>query len=131
MNAPFPSYLAPIPAVADVIQAGARAEARGWVPATAGNFSVRIDAAQIAITRSGVDKGELMPDDIFIQNLGAPLRPGSSAEAGLHVRLYRDHPEIGAIFHVHSHGAVVVSRAHADEGAVRIEGWELQKASGA
>ncbi len=40
-----------------VIEAGRHARGRGWVPATSGNFSVRIDEAHIAITRSGVDKG--------------------------------------------------------------------------
>ena len=128
MNAPFPSSPAPAPAVADVIQAGAQAEARGWVPATAGNFSARVNARQIAITRSGADKGALTPNDIWFQDLDAPLRPGSSAEAELHLRLYRDHPDIGAVLHVHSLGAVVVGRAQAEVGAVRLEGRELQKA---
>jgi len=46
-------------AVDAVIAAGRYASARHWVPATSGNFSVRVDDARIAITRSGVDKGAL------------------------------------------------------------------------
>jgi len=115
-------------AVSAVIEAGRAAAARGWVPATSGNFSVRVDAERIAVTRSGVDKGALTQGDVWLQPLAEPLLPGSSAEAALHVRLYRDAPEIGAIFHVHSPAATVLARAHADDGALNIEGWELQKA---
>jgi len=115
-------------AVAGVIAAGRAAALRHWVPATSGNFSVRIDADTIAITRSGVDKGNLQPADILIQPLAVPLLPGSSAEAELHTALYRQRPELGAIFHVHSPAATVLSRLAAPEGRLRLTGWELQKA---
>jgi methylthioribulose-1-phosphate dehydratase len=105
-----------------------RAAARGWVPATSGDFSARIDENSFAVTRSGVDRGSLTPDDLIAQTIDAQLEEGSSAEAALHRRLYRDKPETGAIFHVHSPAASVIGRAHARYGAVRIEGWELQKA---
>ncbi|WP_083567259.1 methylthioribulose 1-phosphate dehydratase [Hyphomicrobium sp. CS1GBMeth3] len=108
---------------------GFRAAAqRHWVPATSGNFSVRIDASRIAITRSGVDKGALTASDVLVQELEAPLRPGSSAEAALHVRLYRDDPDINAILHTHGPASTVIGRAHASDKSVRIHGWELQKA---
>ena len=115
-------------AIEAVIDAGRYAAARQWVPATSGNFSVRIDAQRIAITRSGVDKGALTVPDILIQSLDAPLLPGSSAEAALHIRQYEDDPEIGAIFHIHGPSSAVIARAHLSEAAVRLEGWELQKA---
>jgi len=115
-------------AVAGVIAAGRNAAARHWVPATSGNFSVRIDADTIAITRSGVDKGSLVAADILIQPLDQPLLPGSSAEAELHTALYRERPELGAIFHVHSPAATVLSRLALAEGTLALTGWELQKA---
>jgi len=115
-------------AVAGVIAAGRASAERHWVPATSGNFSVRIDAGTIAITRSGVDKGNLLASDILIQPLAEPLLPGSSAEAELHTALYRERPELGAIFHVHSPAATVLSRLSLGEDSVRLTGWELQKA---
>lgn len=115
-------------AVAAVIAAGRDAARRGWVPATSGNFSVRIDSDSIAITRSGVDKGSLTPADVLIQPLDAPLLAGSSAEAALHVRCYRDEPHVGAIFHIHGLYSSVIGQAHAGRGAVLLNGWELQKA---
>ena len=57
-----------------------------------------------------------------------PLLPGSSAEATLHVRLYHDNPGIQAIFHIHGLYSTVIGRAHAAKDAVRLKGWELQKA---
>jgi methylthioribulose-1-phosphate dehydratase len=115
-------------AVTAVIAAGGRAAEKGWVPATSGNFSVRIDAVTIAITRSGVDKGRLEASDVLIQPLDAPLLPGSSAEALLHIDHYRAHPATGAIFHTHSPHATVIGRAHLSAGTVWLSGWELQKA---
>lgn len=115
-------------AVAAVIDAGQYAATRGWVPATSGNFSVRIDSNHIAITRSGVDKGALAANDILIQPIDRPLLPGSSAEAALHVRRYVDDPSVNAIFHIHGLYSTVIGRAHCEDKTVRIEGWELQKA---
>lgn len=115
-------------AIGAVIDAGRSASGRHWVPATSGNFSVRIDKSSIAITRSGVDKGALKPSDILIQSLDAPLLPGSSAEAALHVRLYLDDPGTGAIFHAHGPYSAVIGQAHLSKGAVQLQGWELLKA---
>lgn len=115
-------------AIAAVIAAGQAASARHWVPATSGNFSVRIDKASVAITRSGVDKGDLQPSDILVQALDAPLVARSSAEAPLHLALYRRYPEIGAILHIHSPAASVLSRLVAGDGRLLLHGWELQKA---
>lgn len=117
-----------VSAINAVIEAGRFASRRGWTPATSGNFSARIDRSHIAITRSGVDKGALDTADVLIQPLDAPLVANSSAEAALHVRRYRDDPTIGAIFHTHGIASTVIGRAHLTDGAVTLEGWELQKA---
>src|ERR1700688_4928875 len=103
-------------AAASVIAAGRWAAERHWVPATSGNFSIRTGRGHIAITRSGVDKGALASNDILLQPLDQPLLPGSSAEASLHVRLYQDNSDIGAIFHIHSVDATVMARVHSSEG---------------
>lgn len=111
-----------------IIKAGKLASERGWVPATSGNFSVRSTQGQVAITRSGVDKGALGLADILRQPIGRALLPGSSAEAALHLRLYAEHDNIGAVFHVHHLAASVLGRVYANQGAIVLEGWELQKA---
>jgi len=115
-------------AIAAVIKAGRDAASRGWAPATSGNFSVRIDADEIAITRSGVDKGALVPADILIQSLRDPLLPGSSAEARLHTSRYLANPHTGAIFHTHGLNSTVLGKAHEKSRGLTLTGWELQKA---
>jgi methylthioribulose-1-phosphate dehydratase len=115
-------------AVQAIIHAGRIAAARGWVPATSGNFSVRIDDRSIAITRSGRDKGSLAADDVVALFLDEALPKGVSAEAPLHLSLYARKPEVNAVFHVHSPAAALISRVHENKAFLRLRGWELQKA---
>lgn len=114
-------------AIDAVIAAGRYAAARGWVPATSGNFSVRI-GDRIAITRSGRDKGALRPEDVAVVALAAPDGEGLSAEAPLHFARYLADPAVGAICHVHTLHSAVLGRRHLEERALRLNGWELQKA---
>ena len=65
--------------------------ARGWVPATSGNFSVR-SGAHILITPTGLDKGMLTPEDLLEIDLEGRAVAGKgkpSAETGLHTILYQ------------------------------------------
>lgn len=101
---------------------------RGSVPATSGNFSVRVGARRVAITRSGVDKGDLTAADVLAADIDAPPPAGASAETPLHLALYRDFPEVGAVVHTHPDAAAVLSLVHAAEGEVVLTGWELLKA---
>jgi methylthioribulose-1-phosphate dehydratase len=114
-------------AIEAIIAAGKHANSRGWVPATAGNFSVRV-GDQIAITRTGRDKGTLTPEDIAIVSLANPDTADLSAEAPLHLARYAADPEIGAVFHVHNPVGAILGRRHLEEGALYLTGWELQKA---
>jgi methylthioribulose-1-phosphate dehydratase len=113
--------------LAGLIEFGRQASARGWVPATSGNFSVRAGDGCL-ITRSGLDKGHLEPGDLIAVALEGGLPPGVSAEAPLHLERYRSDPSIGAVLHVHTVAATVLSRVDAKRGAVRLEGFEMQKA---
>lgn len=92
---------------------------------------MRLDAAHAAVTISGRDKGRLGIDDIMVvdldgQPVGTDARP--SAETALHTQVYRRFPSAGAVLHTHSRAQSVASRLYAARGAVRFEGWELQKA---
>jgi methylthioribulose-1-phosphate dehydratase len=112
----------------DVASIGRFAAARGWVPATSGNFSRRIDARTIAITRSGIDKGSIGANDLIVVELETPLPKGVSAETPLHVARYRRDGSVGAIAHVHSIAATVLSRADEAQGYVQLDGFEMHKA---
>ena len=116
----------PKAALKELVAAGRLFHGRGWVPATAGNFSVRLDARSCAVTVSGRHKGELSTADFMRVDLGGkPLGKGkSSAETLLHCQLYRRFPGAGAVLHTHSPASTVLSRAH---DTIRLEGYELLK----
>ena len=119
---------APPDAVESIAAIGRFAAARGWVPATSGNFSCRIDARTIAVTRSGVDKGNLGPGDVAAIDIDAPIPPGLSAETPLHIARYRADAGVGAVVHVHTVAATVLSRLHAGDGVLNLSGFEMHKA---
>lgn len=114
--------------IEQLIEIGRELHLRGWVPATSGNFSVRLADGTIAITLSGRHKGRLTPFDFMrIQLDGTPLderRP--SAETELHLMLYRKFPEAGAVLHPHAPASVVISRLAEDQ--ILLEDQELLKA---
>jgi methylthioribulose-1-phosphate dehydratase len=122
---------APPSVVEDIAAFGRFAALRGWVPATSGNFSRRIDADHVAITRSGIDKGAIGAADVAVLTIGEPVPAGVSAEAPLHLARYRTDPAIGAIFHVHTVASTVLSRMCSTGGTVRTDGFEMHKALGA
>ena len=107
---------------------GRFASARGWIAATSGNFSCRLDAAHALITRSGIDKGAIGAADVAVVPLAGPIPPGLSAETPLHLARYRAAAPVGAVAHVHTIAATVLSRADLAAGFVRFSGFEMQKA---
>ena len=115
-------------AVEAIAAFGRFASARGWVAATSGNFSCRLDADYALVTRSGIDKGAIGAGDVAVVRLAGPIPPGMSAETPLHLARYRASAGIGAIVHVHTVAATVLSRADAASGYVRFSGFEMQKA---
>jgi methylthioribulose-1-phosphate dehydratase len=123
----MPKPVAQSAQIAALIQAGQFFHARGWVPATAGNFSFRRDARTLFVTVSGRHKGELRGSDFMRVNLtGRALDRGrkSSAETLLHCQLYRQLPGVGAVLHTHSPAATALSRRH---DTIRLDGYELLK----
>ena len=107
MTEPTPAW-----AIEAIIQAGRRMDSRNWVPATAGNISVRLDATRLAITRSGGHKGFLDADSVMQVDLaGTPLTNAKpSAETLLHCQIYRLFPQVGAVLHGHSVASTVLCR---------------------
>jgi methylthioribulose-1-phosphate dehydratase len=110
-----------------VIALATRCAARGWTPATAGNFSVRIDDAHVAITRSGAEKGELKLGDVLVLPLDQPPPREASAEAPIHWTLYRRDAEINAVAHAHPPAITVLSMMPDARRGLVLEGLELLK----
>jgi methylthioribose-1-phosphate isomerase len=104
--------------------------ARGWMPGTAGNISVRTEEAA-AITGSGLSKGELTADDMVSvaiadsQPVSGSRRP--SAETAIHTAIYRA-TNAGAVVHVHPPHATAHTVGASQ--AITFSGYELIKGLG-
>lgn len=111
-----------------LLEAGVLLDARGWVPATSGNFSVRLDNGEIALTVSGRHKGRLTTDDIMRIDAQAQPLDGKtpSAETLLHTQLYAHYPDVHCVLHVHAPAATLISRLQ--PRVVKLENYELLKA---
>lgn len=99
----------------EVCAAGRCLRALGFVPAAAGNLSVRLPGGRILATPSGVPKGELRPSELIaVRSAGAGERPRGgkrngageaaarvSSEILMHLRIYALRPEVRAVCHAH------------------------------
>ncbi|MBR0648189.1 methylthioribulose 1-phosphate dehydratase [Roseomonas terrae] len=112
-----------------IAASGRHMDAKGWVPATAGNISIRLGPEDIAITRSGRHKGQMVPADVMlVDGDGASREAGArpSYETLLHCGIYRRFVEAGAVLHGHSIANTVLSRRAG--ASIRLAGYELLKA---
>lgn len=117
-------------AVDELIRVARDFGARGWTPATSGNYSIRCQDDTLLITRSGVDKRMLERADLMRLDAGGAALDDAvpSAEAPLHFQLYAHDPATRAVLHVHSPAATVVSRRAPAAGSITLENYELLKA---
>jgi L-fuculose-phosphate aldolase len=77
---------------------------QGFVAATDGNLSVRMDAARIMVTPSGFSKAMLQPDDMVIVDRQGNKLSGihhPSSEIAVHLTVYRMRPDVSAVVHAH------------------------------
>ena len=106
--------------------------ARGWLLGTSGNLSavVQREPLRLAMSPSGVDKGELKPEQLLSIDEGARVVSGHSGkpsdETLLHLRIVKERGA-GAVLHTHSVWNTILSDVHTAEGGVAIEGYEMLK----
>jgi len=114
--------------IEELMNAGRELHAQGWVPATSGNFSARVDERTIAITVSGRHKGRLNPQDIMCIDYQGQSLDGKkpSAETALHTQIYSHFPKANVVLHPHSPAATAISRSL--HGRLILENYELLKA---
>jgi len=93
----------------EICAAGRALRELGFIPAAAGNLSVRLNDGRIVATPSGAPKGSLAPKDlILLHQDGTPAerarRAGSrtpSSEMRMHLRIYALRPDVHAVCHAH------------------------------
>jgi methylthioribulose-1-phosphate dehydratase len=105
---------------------------QGWLLGTSGNLSavVQRDPLRLAMSPSGIDKGELTPEQLLTIDENARIVSNHNGKASdetlLHLRVVRDRGA-GAVLHTHSIWNTILSDLYASEGGVKIEGYEMLK----
>ncbi|MFN0156476.1 MAG: class II aldolase/adducin family protein [Bacteroidota bacterium] len=77
---------------------------RGMVTATDGNVSVKLPGGNILATRSGINKGMVTAHDLVEVTIDGTQVSGSgkpSTEIDMHMFIYKQRPDIGAVVHAH------------------------------
>lgn len=77
---------------------------RGYVAATDGNLSVRLDNSRILTTPTLMSKGMMAPDDLVVVDYqGKHLlgRRKASSEIAMHLLIYKRRPDVNAVVHAH------------------------------
>ena len=114
-----------------LVQAGHSLHGRGWALGTSGNFSAVLtrDPLRLLISRSGVEKGEMTPEQVLLVDDTGAVVGGSgkpSDETVIHLEVVRQRGA-GAVLHTHSVWNTLLSESAGDEGGLRLEGFEMLK----
>lgn len=88
----------------EICEVGHRLYAHGFVAANDGNISVKVSENEFYCTPTGVSKGSLTPDMIIKidaegNKLEGTLNP--SSEIKMHLRVFRERPDVNAVVHAH------------------------------
>ena len=88
-----------------ICEIGKRMYKRGLVAANDGNISVKTSNGNLLITPTGISKGFMEPEMIVrINREGEKLdknAPDPSSEAKMHIKVYQERDEVGAVVHAH------------------------------
>lgn len=103
---------------------------KGFSPATAGNFSARIDNEKMVMSASGKDKSTLCKYDFVVCDFQANMLSGDgkpSAEAALHGMIYQLSSQTNCVLHTHSVPVTVFSMLKSNANKISFHGYEMQK----
>jgi len=87
-----------------IVEFGRLLHANGFVAATDGNLSVRLDEERLLVTPTCTCKGRMSPSDLVIVDMDGKRLAGKrrvSSEIGMHLLIYRLRPEVQGVVHAH------------------------------
>ena len=101
----------------EICEVGHKLWLKGFVAANDGNISVKINDREYYCTPTGVSKGSLTPDMIIKvdengNKLEGKLNP--SSEIKMHMRVYKERPDVTAVVHAHPPVATAFTVADID-----------------
>ena len=104
----------------EIVRIGRLMYEKGFICASDGNISARLEPARILITPSGLHKGLLEPDQLLIvdeagQTMGlrtaAARRLKPTSELPMHLEAYRQRADVAAVVHAHPPITIALSIA--------------------
>jgi len=87
-----------------IVEFGRLLHGNGYVAATDGNLSVRLDENRLLVTPTYMSKGRMKPSDlVIVDNDGNRIegKRNVSSEIGMHLLIYRLRPDVQGIVHAH------------------------------
>lgn len=111
-----------------ICEMGRRMYARGYVAANDGNMSCRLGDGRFLCTPTMVSKGFMSADDICVVDDGGRQLQGRlprTSEILLHLEIYRELPEVGAVCHAHPPHATAFAVAGVEPPAAVLPEVEL------
>ena len=87
-----------------IVRFGRQLHANGFVAATDGNLSMRLDENRLLVTPTCMSKGMMRPADLVIVDMQGNRLAGKrkvSSEIGMHLLIYRLRPDVKGIVHAH------------------------------
>ena len=88
----------------ELVRFGLMLHENGFVAATDGNLSVRLEDGNIMITPTGFSKGMMQAEDmVLIDPSGRKVQGNynASSETEMHLAIYHDRPDVRAVVHAH------------------------------
>jgi len=88
----------------DIVRFGEMLHSLGFIAATDGNLSVRLDENRILVTPTGMSKGMMTPSDLVVVDMNGRKLKGKrqvTSEIGMHLLIYRMRPDVRGIVHAH------------------------------
>jgi L-fuculose-phosphate aldolase len=88
----------------EIVRFGRMLHDRGYIAATDGNLSVRLDHETVLSTPTGMSKGMLEPEDLVVVDMKGKRVTGRrqvSSEIGMHLLIYSHRPDAHGIVHAH------------------------------
>jgi len=88
----------------NIIEAGKRAYARGYVASNDGNISARVDKKHVLITPTGISKGFMKTSDLIVVDMHGKIISGKrkpSSEIQVHLQIYKERADVNSVCHLH------------------------------
>ena len=88
----------------EIVRLGKLLHENGFIAATDGNISVRLDEHRLLATPTCMSKGMMSAEDLVVVDMQGRRLEGFrdvSSEIAMHLMIYSERPDVGAIVHAH------------------------------